>query len=164
MMGSLIVAMSTNDVIGRDGGLPWHLPADLRHFRQTTMGHHLIVGRRTWEEVGKPLPGRDMVVVTRNPVFSVPDVRVAHSLEEALELARDDDEPFVGGGAQIYRLALQRELVDRLYVTRVHVEVVGDTHFPPVEWERWRLVSEQFRPPDERNIHALSFLIYERDH
>ena len=99
-MISLIVAASENNVIGAQGDLPWRLPADLRHFKSTTMGHHLIIGRATWDEVGRPLPGRTMVVVTRNQDFPADGVLVAHSLEAALELANDDAEPFIGGGAE----------------------------------------------------------------
>ncbi len=132
MTVSLIVAVSDNGVIGRDGGLPWHLPRDLKHFKATTMGHHLIIGRRTWDEVGKPLPGRTMVVVTRSLRFEAAGATVVHSLEEALEVSKKDEEPFVGGGAYIYRMALVRDLVDRLYLTRVHAEVEGDTFLPEI--------------------------------
>jgi len=159
---SLIVAVSDNGVIGRDGGLPWRLPRDLRHFKRTTMGHHLIVGRRTWEEVGMPLPGRTMVVVTRDPSFRAAGATVVHSLDAALAAARGDDEPFIGGGAHIYREALARALVDRLYLTRVHAAVEGDTFFPELDLASWRLVSEEHHPADEKNEHALSFLVYER--
>jgi len=159
---SLIVAVSSNQVIGRDGGLPWRLPVDLRHFKRTTMGHHLIIGRATWDEVGMPLPGRTMVVVTRNPEFRADGVLVAHSLEEALALARDDDEPFIGGGAEIYRRALEADLVERLYITRVHAEVDGDTFFPPVDWNRWLLADRIDHPADERNSHGTSFERWDR--
>jgi len=161
-MVSLIVAMSSNRVIGRDGGLPWHLPADLRHFKQTTMGHHLIIGRATWDEVGKPLPGRAMVVVTRNPGFSAEGVLVAHSVDEALALARGDDEPFIGGGAEIYRQALETELVDRLYLTRIHAEVEGDTVFPAIDLDGWLLADRIDHPADEKNEFAYSFERYDR--
>jgi dihydrofolate reductase len=162
MAVSLIVAVSENGVIGRDGGLPWRLSADLKHFKSTTMGHHLIIGRRTWDEVGKPLPGRAMVVITRSRRFAPEDVRVAHSLEQALDIAHDDDEPFIGGGAQIYRRALENELVDRIYLTRVHAEVEGDTFFPKLDLEDWELVSEEHHETDERNEFPYSFLVYER--
>lgn len=162
MRVSLIVAVSSNGVIGRDGGLPWRLPADLRHFKSTTMGHHLIVGRRTWDELGKPLPGREMVVVTRSRHFSPEGVKVAHSIEEALEVAVGDGEPFIGGGAYIYRLALSRKLVDRLYITRVHAEVEGDTFFPDVDFDDWELISEEHREADEKNDYACTFEVYER--
>ena len=162
MTVSLIVALSTNRVIGRDGGLPWYLPADLRHFKRTTMGHHLIIGRRTWEEVGKPLPGRDMVVVTRSRNFAPEGVQDVRSVEQALEIAATDDEPFIGGGAQIYRIALARDLVDRLYLTRIHTEIEGDTRFPEIDFDTWELVSEDHHEADEKNEFAYSFLVFER--
>ena len=163
MTVSLIVALSTNRVIGRDGGLPWYLPADLRDFKRTTMGHHLIIGRRTWEEVGKPLPGRDMVVVTRSRDFAPEGVQVVRSVEQALELAVEDDEPFIGGGAQIYRLALARNLVDRIYLTRIHAEVEGDTYFPEIDLDEWKLMTEDHHEADDKNEYPYSFLVYKRD-
>ena len=162
MTVSLIVALSSNSVIGRDGGLPWHLPADLRHFKRTTMGHHLIIGRRTWEEVGKPLPGRDTVVVTRSRNFAPEGVQVVRSVEQALEIAAADEEPFIGGGAQIYRTALDRDLVDRLYLTKIHADVEGDTLFPDIDLDRWELVSEVNHEADKKNNFAYSFLVYQR--
>ena len=162
MTVSLIVAVSENGVIGRDGGLPWHLPADLKHFKRTTMGHHLIIGRRTWEEVGKPLPGRTMVVVTRSRHFAPEGAQVVRSVEQALDLAAEDDEPFIGGGSQIYRLALARDLVDRIYLTRIHAEVEGDTFFPEFNLDDWELVSEEHRDADEKNEFDYSFLVYDR--
>lgn len=161
MAVSLIVAVSSNGVIGRDGDLPWHLPADLRHFKKTTMGHHLIIGRATWDEVGRPLPGRTMVVVTRNRDFHAEGVLVAHSLGDAMILARTDEEPFIGGGAEIYRLALENDLVERLYLTRVHTEVEGDTFFPSVDWDRWFLADRVDHPADEKNRHPFSLEIWD---
>ena len=161
MTVSLIVAVSANGVIGRDGGLPWRLPRDLRHFKRTTMGHHLIIGRRTWEEVGMPLPGRAMVVVTRDRRFEAEGAIVVHTLEDALEVAREDDEPFIGGGAHIYKLALDGDLVDRLYITRVHADVEGDTFLPEIAFDRWSLVSEEHHEADEKNEHACTFQVYE---
>jgi dihydrofolate reductase len=162
MTVALIVAVSSNGIIGRAGDLPWHLPADLRHFKRTTMGHHLILGRATWDEVGRPLPGRTMIVVTRSPSFAPEGVLVAHSIEEALGLVGDDDEPFIGGGAEIYRQALDADLVDRLYLTRIHAHVDGDTHFPAVDWERWLLADRIDHPADEKNPFAYSFERYDR--
>ncbi len=159
---SLIAAVSENGVIGRGGGLPWRLSKDLRRFKELTMGHHLVIGRRTWDEVGKPLPGRIMVVVTRDREFAPDGVLVAHSLEEALDLAAGDFEVFVGGGAEIYRVALERALVDRLYITRVHAEVEGDTVFPEIDLKGWRLVSREDHDSDDRNEYPFSFLVYER--
>ena len=126
------------------------------------MGHHLIIGRRTWEEVGKPLPGRDMVVVTRSREFAAEGVQVVRSVEQALEIAAADDEPFIGGGAQIYRIALAGDLVDRIYLTRIHAEVEGDTFFPEIDLDEWELVSEEHHEADEKNQYPYSFLIYER--
>ena len=162
MRVSLIVAVSKNGVIGRDGDLPWHLPADLSHFKRTTMGHHLIIGRRTWDEVGKPLPGRTMVVVTRNRRFAPEGARVVRSVEQALEVAAGDDVPFIGGGSQIYRICLGRDLVDRIYLTRIHAEVEGDTFFPEFDLDDWELVSEEHHDADEKNEFDHSFLVYER--
>jgi dihydrofolate reductase len=162
MTVSLIVAVASNGVIGREGGLPWHLPADLKHFKRTTMGHHLIIGRRTWEEVGLPLPGRTMVVVTRSRNFAPDGVCVVRSVEEALALASSDEEPFIGGGAQIYRIALARDLVDRIYLTRIHSEIEGDTIFPEIDLDAWRLVSEEHHEADKKNKYPYSFLVYDR--
>jgi dihydrofolate reductase len=162
MRASLIVAMSSNRVIGKDGDLPWHMPADLRHFKRTTMGHHVIIGRTTWIEVGKPLPGRTMVVVTRSREFRAAGVQVAHSVEEALEIAREDDEPFIGGGSQIYRIALARGLVNRLYVTRIHAELPGDTHFPEFDFDAWDLVSEAHHNADEKNEFDYTFEVWDK--
>jgi dihydrofolate reductase len=162
MRVSLIVAVSTNGIIGRDGDLPWHLPADLRHFKRTTMGHHLVIGRATWDEVGRPLPGRTMVVVTRNRRFAAEGVLVAHSVDDALELVRDDDEPFIGGGAEIYRQALDGDLVDRIYLTRVHVRIDGDTSFPKVDWDRWLLADRIDHPANGKNAHPYTFEVWDR--
>ncbi len=162
MAVSLIVAVSENRVIGRAGGLPWRLSADLKHFKKTTMGHHLIIGRRTWDEVGKPLPGRTMVMVTRSRDLAADGATIVHSLNEALEVARGDDEPFIGGGAHIYRMALENDLVNRLYITRVHAKVEGDTFFPDIDLDDWELVSEEHHEADERNEFPYSFLVYER--
>ncbi len=162
MTVSLIVAVSSKGIIGREGGLPWHLPADLKHFKSTTMGHHLIIGRRTWEEVGKPLPGRTMVVVTRSRHFAPEGAEVVRSVEQALEIAAEDAEPFIGGGSQIYRIALARDLVDRIYLTRIHAEVEGDTFFPDFDLDEWELASEEHHHADEKNEFNYSFLVYER--
>ena len=135
---SLIVAASLDGVIGRDGGMPWHLPEDLKHFRRTTTGHTIIMGRKTWDSIGRPLPRRRNVVVTRQQGLKIPGCDVVHSLEEAIAVARsaDDPEPMVIGGATLYEAALP--LATRVYLTRVLQHVDGDTWFPeldPTEWE-----------------------------
>ncbi len=162
---SLIAAVAADGAIGRDGDLPWRLPADLAHFKRLTMGHHLLMGRRTWESLGGVLPGRTMVVVTRNPAYEpgVPGVLTAHSLEEALEIAAGDDEPFVAGGAGLYAEAL--DVVDRMYLTRIDAEFEADVFFPVFDAGDWVLVEEERYEPDERNRYPFSFVILERrDH
>ena len=165
MRVALIVAMSAGGVIGRHGALPWHLPADLARFKRLTMGHHLIVGRRTWEAIGRPLPGRTMVVVSRRPEeLALPaGVHAVRSLEEALALAAaaGDGEAFIAGGAAIYRLALPR--ADRLYLTDVHAELHGDTFFPPLDLALWREFEREEVPADERNAYATTFRVLARN-
>jgi dihydrofolate reductase len=162
MRVALIAAIADNGVIGRKGGMPWYLPADFRHFRRLTMGHHLIIGRKTWRSIGKPLAGRTILVVTRFGRLDPPGVEACPSLEEALAKTQTagDEEPFIAGGAQIYRLALP--LADRLYLTRVHAHPAGDVRFPPFDTEQWQLVERWHREPDERNLHRLSFETYDR--
>ncbi len=157
---SLIVAMAQNRVIGRDGQLPWHLSADLRRFKRITMGHHLIMGRRTYESLGRPLPGRTTVVISRTAELDQPAVTTVRTLEEALAVAAGDNEPFVIGGGQIFERALPS--VDRLYTTIVHAEVDGDVYFPPVDWSAWSLVQEERHQADDRNDHDYSFRVYDR--
>ena len=138
MSVSIVAAVARNGVIGAGGGLPWHLPDELRLFKETTMGHVLVMGRRTYESVGRPLPGRTTVVVTRDREWSpgVDEVLVAHGVEEALERARGlADEVFVVGGGELYDAALPR--ADRLLLTFVDQEPEGDTTFPDVDWAAW---------------------------
>ncbi len=131
---SLIVAISQNGVIGRGGGLPWHLPEDLRNFKRLTMGHHIIMGRATFESLGKCLPGRTNVVITGNDDIASTGAKVVRSFSAALEMAASDDEPFVIGGARVFEAA--RPLVDRIYLTRVLIDVAGDTF---LDLDRWGL-------------------------
>lgn len=162
MRVALIAAWSDGRVIGRDGRLPWHLPADLARFRALTTGHHLIVGRRTWESIGRPLPERRILVITSSDPELPPGVRAAPSPEAALELAEaaGDGEPFVAGGRRVYEATLPR--ADRLYLTRVHAELPGDTHFPPIDLSQWRQLERHDHPADERHAWPYSFLVYER--
>jgi len=162
MRRSIIVAAAANDVIGRGNDLPWRLSADLRRFKRLTMGHHLIIGRKTWESIGRQLPGRTMLVVSRsNP--PLPDsIRAVSSLERALEIAREagDDEAFIAGGGMIYAAALP--LADRLYLTRVHAEVDGDVFFPAFSESDFQLVESREGIVDEATSLPHSFLIYDR--
>lgn len=161
-MISLIAAMSENRVIGRDGGLPWHLPADLKHFQQTTMGHPVIMGRRTFESLGRPLPGRTNIIVTRNPDYELDDAIVVRSLDEAIQAAEDDDpeEIFILGGEEIFRQALPR--AQRMYLTLVQAEFDGDVMFPEFNAGEWRTVEQREHPADEKNKYACTFQTIER--
>lgn len=157
MIVSLIAAVAENGVIGRDGALPWSLPADLRHFRTLTAGHHVVMGRRTHDSIARALPERVNLVLTHRPKSLAPGCRAVTSLDEALRLARDagESELFVIGGAELYALALPR--ADRVYLTRVAATIDGDVRFPALDPALWREVSRETRPADERNAHALAF-------
>lgn len=163
---ALIVAVADNGVIGRDNGLPWHLPEDLRYFRRVTMGKPIVMGRKTYESIGRALPGRSNIVISRDRQFAPDGVLLAASLDEALALAGQlADEQGVGeavviGGAQIYALALPR--ADRLYLTRVHASVEGDVVLPPVDWAQWAETSREHHGASEDNPHDFSFLVYDR--
>jgi dihydrofolate reductase len=164
MRVSIIVAVAENGVIGRDGALPWRLSDDLRRFKQLTMGHTVVMGRRTWESIARPLPGRRMIVISRQPGYRVnaAGVDVATSLDEALTraCASGEDEAFIIGGAELYREALPR--TDRLYYTSVLTNVTGDTYFPPLDWNQWRLLETHEHVADAKNDHAYRFNVFER--
>jgi dihydrofolate reductase len=162
MIVSLIIAVAKNGVIGRDGELPWRLSADLQRFKALTMGHHLIMGRKTFESLGRVLPGRTSIVITRNTSYTPPaGVLVAHSLPAALELAAGDDEVFVIGGAEIYHLAWPA--CQRLYLTRVSADIAGDTYFPISLTAEWRLRERQAIPVDHKNQYDSVFESYQRE-
>jgi dihydrofolate reductase/ketosteroid isomerase-like protein len=160
-MLSLIVAMTRDDVIGRGGQLPWRLSADLKRFKALTMGHSLIMGRKTFDSLGRVLPGRTNIVITRQQNLRLPEgVLVAHGLDEALALASDDGSPFVIGGAEIFAQVLDR--VERMYVTWVEAAVAGDTRFPAWNRAQWRLAGQEYHAADDKNEHAYTFAIYDR--
>lgn len=152
--------MADNRVIGRDNALPWRLPADMKRFKQLTTGHAVIMGRKTYDSLGEPLPNRRNLVLTRDTTYRRERVEVVHSLDEALNRVAGDDELFVAGGAEIYRLALPR--ADRIYLTVVHAVVDGDTFFPQLDMEAWRLEQDLRHPADGRNPHSYSFRLYLR--
>ena len=160
MIVSLVVAVAENGVIGRAGGLPWHLPKDLQHFKQLTLDHTVIMGRKTFEEIKQPLANRRNVVISRDPAFHPRGVTVLPSLGEALAMGATEDEVFVIGGGEIFRLALPR--ADRLYLTQVHAKVEGDTYFPPFDRATWALEEEEQHPADEKHAYAFSFRRYRR--
>jgi dihydrofolate reductase len=157
---SLIVAMANNRVIGRGNALPWRLPADLRRFRSLTLGKPVLMGRRTFESIGRPLTGRVNLVLTRDVDWSAEGTRVVRTLAEALERARDCPELVAIGGAEVYRLVLP--LAHRIYLTQVHADVPGDTFFPAFDPGEWRDVECSAQPADERHAHPLTFVTLER--
>jgi dihydrofolate reductase len=159
-MISIIAAMAENRVIGINNTLPWRLPADLRHFRQLTTGHHVIMGRRNYESIGRPLPDRTNIVVTRNPSYQAPGCQVKHSLVDALQNTQNDPEVFIIGGAEIYRQAIGD--ADRIYLTLVHAEISGDTFFPELDARKWHEISRTRHEADEKNPYAYSFVTYDR--
>ena len=161
-----IVAAAENGVIGRNNALPWHLSQDLKYFKRVTMGKPIVMGRKTFESIGKPLPGRTNIVITRNPLYQAEGVKVASSLDEALLLASDIalidgvEELLVIGGAEIYRESIPR--ADRLYLTEVHASVEGDALLPDIDWMRWREVSRERHRAEAPNPYDYSFVVYER--
>ena len=157
---SLIVAMARNRVIGADGGIPWHLPEELKRFKSLTLGHHIVMGRKTWESIGRLLPGRTTVIVTRQRGYRVPGAQVACSLDDAIAACGADDEIFVIGGAELYAQALAR--AGRLYLTTVDADVAGDTFMPDYAAGDWREVAAQAFPADARHPYSFRCVTYER--
>jgi len=160
---SILAAVSENGVIGREGRLPWHLPAELRHVKRLTTGHTLLMGRKTYESIGRPLPERTSIVITRDPhCRAAPGVIAVADFEAAVSTGRErgESDAFVFGGEAIYALALPR--ADRLYLTRVHATVEGDAFFPDLETGCWKLVHEERHAADERHAHAFTFQTFDR--
>ncbi len=163
---ALIAAVADNGVVGRDNQLPWYLPEDLKHFKRTTLGKPVLMGRKTWESIGRPLPGRTNIVITRQPDYQSQGAHVAASLEQAVELAEavavidGARELMVIGGAEIYRLALPR--AQRMYLTEVHAEVTGDARFPCWDHSQWRECSRERHAAEGPNPYNYSFVVYER--
>jgi dihydrofolate reductase len=158
MIISAIAAMSSNRVIGRDGDLPWHLPRDMRFFKETTMGHHIIMGRSNFASMDyRPLRGRINIVLTRNPFFITSNALVMHSIEEALSFAYEagEEEAFIIGGGEIYRQSLP--LLEKIYLTEVITELPGDTYFPEIDMNEWNLISSRLVEPDEKNEFPMRF-------
>ncbi|CAN5293479.1 type 3 dihydrofolate reductase [soil metagenome] len=160
MQISIIIAYASNGVIGLNNALPWHLPADLKHFQQLTLNKPIIMGRKTYESIGMPLPKRINVVVTRNQQFSVPGVELAHSLEAAFTSHAESEELMVIGGAELLRQALP--YAQRLYLTEIHQEFNGDTYLPAIDWQQWREVAREHHKADAKNAYDYSFVTWER--
>ncbi len=157
---SLIVAFDENRLIGNNNALPWHLPADLKHFKQITMGHHMIMGRKTFDSIGKPLPGRTSIIITRKKDFKIEGCIVVNTLNEALKKCEDQDEVFIIGGAQIFECTLP--IATDLFITQIHHSFGGDTFFPEIPDSYWEEVSREMNEPDGKNEWPYSFIHYRK--
>ena len=163
MIVSSIVAVGKNNEIGKNNDLLWHLPKDMQWFIDNTRGHTVIMGRKTYESLGKPLPKRLNIIITRNKDFNPEGVIVTHTIEDALQKAKEEntDEAFIIGGGHIYEQTL--DMLDRLYLTQVHGSFAGaDTFFPEINWDNWRVLKKEENPVDERHAYAFDFYILER--
>lgn len=166
MRVSLIVAVSENGVIGKDNDLIWHLPKDMKFFKETTQGHHVIMGRKNFESIPhkfRPLPNRINIIITRQSDYVAEDCVVVNSIEESLKIAQKngDAEPFIIGGGQIYKLALENNLIDRVYLTKIHQSFEGDTFFPNLS-EDWKIIKREDCVADQKNKYNYSFLVLEK--
>lgn len=160
-MISLLVAMDKNRLIGKDNDLPWRLPADLAYFKRVTMGHPIIMGRKTYDSIGRPLPGRENIIVTRDTSYKMEGCKVIHSIDEILKMNEEHDhELFVIGGAEIFKEILPYS--DRLYITEIDEEFEGDTYFPAFDKSEWKVISEEKGVKDEKNPYDYTFMVYEK--
>jgi dihydrofolate reductase len=160
MVISIIAALAKNRVIGKDNKLPWNLPADLRHFKELTLGKPIIMGQRTFESLGKPLPGRKNIILSLDENFNPPGCIVAHSIEEALKKAGDSKEVMICGGASVYKQFLP--LAHKMYLTMIDAEFEGDAFFPEFNWTDWRQVERVENQPDKENSYKYTFVILQR--
>jgi dihydrofolate reductase len=157
-MLTIIAAIANNNALGKDNDLIWHLPADLIRFKKITTGHHIIMGRNTFESIGKPLPNRTMVIISRNKTYKVPGCVVVNSLKEALKIAKNDKSPFIIGGGQVYKEAIL--LADRLDITEVHYDFDADVYFPEIDPNIWQEETRVYFKADEKNKYDYSFVRY----
>lgn len=160
MIISLIVAMAQNRVIGRDNALPWRLPADLHYFKHTTLGKPIVMGRKTFESIGKPLPGRANIIITQDKNYHAAGCWVVHSIDEALRVTQSNAEVMVIGGAKLFEQMLPR--ATRIYLTEIHQDIPGDTYFPELNRAAWRETQRIDCAPDEKNPYAYSFVVLEK--
>jgi len=160
MIVAIIVAIGENNAIGKNNQLLWHMPKDLKHFKDVTSGRTIIMGRKTFDSVGKPLPRRRNIVVTRQDI-TIPGCEVVKSIEDGLALCKGEDEVFIGGGAEIYQLAMH--LTDRMYLTIIHQNFDADTFFPEIDYKQWKETAREDYQPDEKNPYPYSFITLERD-
>ncbi|MCL4128488.1 UNVERIFIED_CONTAM: hypothetical protein GTU68_044327 [Idotea baltica] len=161
-MISIIAAIAKNNALGKNNDLIWHLPADLKRFKKITTGHYIIMGRNTFESIGKPLPNRTTIIITRNKDYFKDGCLIAHSLEQALELAKEEEHVFLIGGAQIYKYAMEHNLVDFLDITLVHHEFEADVYFPEIDTNKWEQEEIEHFKADEKNKLDYSFVRYKK--
>jgi len=159
MIVTIVVAIAENYAIGKNNQLLWHMPADLKHFKQITSGHTVIMGRKTYDSVGKPLPNRRNIIITRQEI-TIPGCEVVKSVDDALELCTNEEEVFIVGGAEIYKLAMPK--TDRIYLTIIHHSFEADTLFPEIDYMEWKEVSREDHPADEKHKYSYSFITLER--
>lgn len=158
----IVAAVANNNVIGNENRLIWHLPADLKHFKELTTGHTMIMGRKTFESIGQPLKGRKTIVVTTQPDYDAQGCQLAHSIEEAIKMVKHEKEVFIAGGAEIYRQTIDLYYTRRIYLTRIYANFEGDTFFPEIDPEKWQVIEREDHQPDEKNQYSYSFLTYKR--
>lgn len=159
-MITMIAAAAENNALGKDNDLVWHLPDDFKRFKKLTTGHHIIMGRKTFESFPKPLPNRTHIIITRSKEYKAEGAIVVNSLEEALEISKNSRESFIIGGGEIYKLALPK--ADKIELTRVHGSFEADAFFPEIDEKNWELVAEEFHPKDEKHNYDFTYLTYER--
>lgn len=159
---TIIAAIANNNALGKDNDLIWHLPADLKRFKKVTSGHHILMGRNTYESIGKPLPNRTTVIITRNPNYKAEGCVIVSSIEKAIAIAKEDEQVFIIGGAQIYKQAMEVDLVDQLDITLVHESFEADVFFPNIDPEIWEESSREDFEKDEKNKHRYSFVSYKK--
>ena len=162
MILSIIAAVANNNVIGSENRLVWHMPADLRHFKKMTMGHTMIMGRLTFESLGKPLKGRKTIVISRNTDYDAMGCQVAGSVKEAIKLVKHEKEVFIAGGAEIYNQTIDLYQTRRMYITRIYANFEGDAFFPDIDTGKWELIDIEHHEPDEKNIYPYAFMTYKK--
>ncbi|WP_438989564.1 dihydrofolate reductase [Polaribacter sp.] len=161
-MITVIAAIAKNNALGKNNDLIWHLPADLKRFKKVTSGHYILMGRNTFESIGKPLPNRTTIIITRNKNYFKEGCLIASSLEKAIELAKDEEQIFIIGGAQIYKETIAKDLADQLDITLVHKEFDADVYFPEIDLQKWKIVAREDFKADEKNEYEYSFLSYQK--
>lgn len=159
-MISFLVAMDNKRTIGKDNDLPWHLPDDLAYFKRVTMGHPMVMGRKTYESIGRPLPGRENIILTRNKDYRAEGCTIVHTIEEVIDRHRPDEELFIIGGAEIFNTTFSH--ADRLYITHIDDDFEGDTFFPEFDEQHWELVSKEKGIKNEKNPYDYYYLVYNR--